>query len=66
MTRKKNPAAVELGRLRAQGMTKEERSAAGKAGGAARAAALDPEARAAIAKKASAARWKNKNKTPKR
>jgi hypothetical protein len=44
----KNPAAVALGRL------------GGKKGGLARAKALTKKQRAAIAKKAAAARWKNK------
>lgn len=42
----KNPAAVALGKL------------GGAKGGAARAAALSPRKRSAIAKKAAAARWK--------
>jgi hypothetical protein len=42
----KNPAAVALGKL------------GGAKGGAARAAALSPAKRRAIAKKAAAARWK--------
>ena len=45
--KKKNPAAVALGRL------------GGAKGGKARAAALTPEKRAEIAKKAAAARWKS-------
>ena len=45
----KNPAAVELGRR------------GGKKGGKARAAALSPERRAEIARKASAARWAKRN-----
>ncbi len=44
----KNPAAVALGRL------------GGKKGGPARAAKLTPEQRKEIAKKAAAARWKNR------
>lgn len=44
----KNAAAVALGRL------------GGKKGGAARAAALSPKKRSAIAKKAAAARWGSK------
>ena|ERR1700736_5410972 len=44
--KKKNPAAVALGRL------------GGAKGGKARAAKLTPEKRAEIAKKAAAARWK--------
>jgi hypothetical protein len=46
--KKKNPAAVALGRL------------GGAKGGKARAAKLSPAKRAAIAKKAAAARWKSK------
>lgn len=46
----KNPAAVALGRL------------GGAKGGKARAASLSPEQRAAIAKKAAAARWEKKSK----
>jgi hypothetical protein len=42
----KNPAAVALGKL------------GGAKGGAARAAALSPKKRSAIAKKAAAARWR--------
>lgn len=44
----KNPAAVALGRL------------GGKKGGKARAEALSPAKRKAIAKKAAAARWKDR------
>ncbi len=44
----KNPAAVALGKL------------GGAKGGAARAAALSPAKRKAIAKKAAEARWKSK------
>jgi hypothetical protein len=44
--KKKNPAAVALGRL------------GGKKGGAARAATLTPERRKEIAQKAAAKRWK--------
>jgi len=44
----KNPAAVALGKL------------GGVKGGPARAAALTPKKRSAIAKKAAAARWSNK------
>jgi hypothetical protein len=44
--KQKNPAAVELGRL------------GGKKGGKARAAALTPERRKEIAKKAAQLRWK--------
>jgi hypothetical protein len=46
-TKRKNPAAVALGRL------------GGPKGGKARAASLTPEQRSEIAKKAAAARWKD-------
>lgn len=49
---KKNPAAVALGTL------------GGRKGGPARAAALTPEQRKAIAKKAARARWANRDSTP--
>jgi hypothetical protein len=52
----KNPAAVALGKLRAQRMTHEERSNAGKEGGKARAASLSPKRRREIARRAAAAR----------
>ena len=58
---KKNPAAVELGKLRAASMTTEERSKAGKAGAKAR-KKLPAEQRTAMAKKAAAARWGKKGK----
>jgi hypothetical protein len=48
LVKKKNPAAVALGRL------------GGAKGGAARAASLTPEKRAEIAKKAAVARWTKK------
>lgn len=47
--RRKNPAAVALGRK------------GGKKGGKARAAALTPEQRSEIARKAAAKRWADKN-----
>jgi hypothetical protein len=47
--RRKNPAAVALGRR------------GGLKGGRARAAALSPEERSEIAKRAAAARWKDKS-----
>jgi hypothetical protein len=50
--REKNPAAVALGKL------------GGAKGGKARAAALSPQKRRAIAKKAAASRWKNKGNAP--
>jgi hypothetical protein len=55
-TPKKNPAAVALGKLRAASMTAQERQNLGHA----RAAALSPARRKAIAKKAAAARWGKK------
>jgi hypothetical protein len=48
-TRKKNPAAVALGKL------------GGPKGGAARAKKLSPEQRKAIAQKAARARWGNRS-----
>ena len=74
MAKKKNPAAVELGRLggkrggpaRMASMTPEERSefarAGGAAGGKARAASLSKKRRSEIAKMASEARWAKKRK----
>ena len=69
MAKKKNPAAVALGRLggkkggksRMESMTAEERQefarSGGEAGGKARAETLSPARRKAIAKAAAAARW---------
>jgi hypothetical protein len=69
---KKNPHAVALGRLgglkggikRAENLTDAELSAIGRLGGnkggPARAAALTPAKRRAIAIKAAAARWKDR------
>lgn len=49
MVKKKNPAAVALGRL------------GGKKGGPARARALSPEQRSDIARRAAEARWANEH-----
>ena len=69
VAKKKNPAAVALGRLggkiggkmRMESMTPEERQefarSGGKAGGKARADKLSPARRKAIAKAAAAVRW---------
>jgi hypothetical protein len=69
MAKKKNPAAVALGKLggkkggkaRMESMTAEEREefarAGGQAGGKARAEKLSPARRKEIAKAAIAARW---------
>lgn len=62
MSRKdKNPAAVELGKLRAANMTADERRdlarSGGVVGGKARAGALTKRRRKAIAKAAATARW---------
>jgi hypothetical protein len=65
MARRKNPAAVQLGKLggkaRAKKLSAEELSdigrKAGLAGGRARAEALTNERRAEIARKAAAKRW---------
>jgi hypothetical protein len=68
--RKKNRAAVALGKLRAASMTPAEREEsarkAGLVGGAARAQALTPERRAEIARKAAAARWAKKKEGAKK
>lgn len=56
MKKRKNPAAVALGRLRAAAMTFEERSEAGKAGAKAR-KKLPAEMRRQMAIKAARARW---------
>lgn len=62
--RKKNQAAVALGRLRVKSMTAEEHkevsAKGGKKGGKARAEKLSAARRKAIAEKAAAARWKGK------
>jgi hypothetical protein len=64
MAKKKNSAAVQLGKLRMKGLTKTARKnlarQGGLAGGVARAKALTMEERSEIAKKAAAARWKKK------
>jgi hypothetical protein len=65
MEKKKNSAAVQLGKLRMKGLTKSERQElarqGGIAGGKARAKSLTKAERSAIAKKAAAARWKKKD-----
>jgi hypothetical protein len=68
VARRKNPAAVQLGKLggkaRAKKLSAEELSKiarkAGEVGGKARAEALSKTRRQEIAKKAAAARWKDK------
>lgn len=64
--RRKNAAAVALGKLSARKRTPEQRAEygrrGGEIGGAARAASLSPAQRSAIAKKAAAARWKKEAK----
>jgi hypothetical protein len=64
MAKKKNAAAVQLGKLRMKALSKTEQRelarSGGLAGGAARAESLTPERRAEIAKKAAAARWGKK------
>ncbi|MBV9300892.1 MAG: hypothetical protein JOY53_02140 [Acidobacteriaceae bacterium] len=69
MVRRKNPAAVALGRLGGRARAKlppEELSRiaekAAPAGGKARAEKLSAKRRSAIAKKAAAARWSNRKK----
>jgi hypothetical protein len=75
MARRKNPAAVALGRLggkvggkiggkiRMRDMTPEEFAAFTRAGGKARAAKLSAKRRSEIAKKAAAARWGKQKRT---
>lgn len=63
--RKKNPAAVALGKLggakggknRAAKLTREERKAIASKGGTARAAKLTPKERSELARRAVLARW---------
>ena len=61
MAKRKNAAAVQLGRLRMKALTKTERQElarqGGLSGGKARAKALTKEERAEIGRKAAAARW---------
>ena len=65
MAKRKNPAAVTLGKLggaaRAKSLSQERQTeigrAAGKLGGAARAKALTKKQRSEIASKAAKARW---------
>jgi hypothetical protein len=59
MAKKKNPAAVALGRLRAKALPRERVTEIAREGAAARARALTAQERKEIAKKAAAARWKN-------
>jgi hypothetical protein len=62
---KKNPAAVQLGRLRMKGLSKGEIQELGRKGGLKggkkRAASLTKAQRSEIAKKAAAARWGKKD-----
>jgi len=64
MAKRKNPAAVALGKRRAKLASPGEMSEVGRkggmAGGTARARALSPEQRRAIAKKAALKRWGKK------
>ncbi len=69
MARKKNPAAVALGRLggkkggkaRAASLTQKERTESARKAAQARGDQLSPNRRSAIAKKAAAARWGKKD-----
>lgn len=54
--------ADEMARKRWKGISKKERLATGKMLAEARRAALTPQQRSAIAKKAAAARWKDKKR----
>ena len=60
--RKKNPAAVELAKLRMKKMTAEERSEVALLGGEARARKLTPEQRSEIARKAGKAGGRGRKK----
>jgi hypothetical protein len=66
MAKRKNPAAVALAKRRAAVLSAERQSeigrTAGLVGGHARAKALTPARRKAIAQKAAAARWAKKGK----
>lgn len=70
MARKKNPAAVALGRLggqkggkaRAEALTPEERSEIASKAGRARLKHLSAKRRQEIARKAASARWKGHEK----
>jgi hypothetical protein len=72
MATRKNPAAVQLGKLggkaRARKLSAEELSEIGRkggeAGGKARAEALTEKRRSEIAKKAAAKRWEGKSAKP--
>lgn len=68
-TKKKNPAAVQLGKLRIASMSEGEHheisQKGGLKGGKARAKKLTPEQRSAIAKKAAEAKWAAKRKAAK-
>jgi hypothetical protein len=60
MAKKKNPAAVALGRLRAKALSPERITEIAREGAAARTRALSATRRREIAKKAAAARWQKK------
>ena len=59
---RKNPAAVELAKLRMKKMTAEERSDVALLGGEARAKKLTPEQRSEIARKAGKAGGRGRKK----
>jgi hypothetical protein len=62
--KKKNPAAVALGRLggvaRAKSLTAKGREESARKAGKARLSTMTTKQRSAVAKKAAAARWKKK------
>ena len=59
-SQEKNAAAVALGRLRAAQMTKAERAAAGRVGGANSRKNMSAKRKQEIARKAAQARWAKK------
>lgn len=60
--KKKNEAAVALGKLRAKTLTNEVRSRGGQKGGKSRAERLSPKRRKEIAQKAAKTRWAKRGK----
>jgi hypothetical protein len=56
----KHPGAVALGKLRWEGLSKEERQEIARKGGKARLKTLTKRQRKEIAKKAAAKRWEKK------
>jgi general stress protein YciG len=63
MAKKKNPAAVALGKRRMKLITAEERAELGREGGKARLTKLTPEQRSEIARKAGNAGGRGRKKS---